>query len=176
MAMVHCSPHKHCNRGNVAILAIQGSGNKTTSGKTKVFGRVLSTVQLPARPRGGKRGSKRPAAYVLCPPQPDTSITVRARTVRRSGNQGIGAQQLHSQNTFVLPTTTDISLVVDLQFAFSTADPPFAGCQLFQTIHQSCLSGRSYFYHRLSGRSCLLFACVCVLSICCGGHNKCSFI
>ena len=171
MAMVYCSPHEHCNRGNVAILAIQGSGNKT-----KVFGRVLSSVQLPAHPRGGKRGSKRPAAYVLCPPQPDTSITVRARTVLRSGNQGIGAQQLHSQNTFVLPTTTDISLAVDLQFAFSTADPPFAGCQLFQTIHQSCLSGRSYFYHRLSGRSCLLFASVCVLSICCGGHNKCSFI
>ena len=119
----------------------------------------------PAHPRGGKRGSKRPAAYVLCPPQPDTSITVRARTVRRSGNQGIGAQQLHSQNTFVLPTTTDISLAVDLQFAFSTADPPFAGCQLFQTIHQSCLSGRSYFYHRLSGRSCLLFASVCTFNL-----------
>ena len=28
-----------------------------------------------------------------------------ARTVLRNSNQGLGAQQLHSQNTFVLPTT-----------------------------------------------------------------------
>ena len=37
MAMVHCSPHKHCNRGNVAILAIQGSGNKNNVGQDKSF-------------------------------------------------------------------------------------------------------------------------------------------
>ena len=37
MAMVYCSPHEHCNRGNAAILAIQGSGNKNNVGQDKSF-------------------------------------------------------------------------------------------------------------------------------------------
>ena len=174
--MVHCSPHEHCNRGNAAILAIQGSGNKNNVGQDKSFwaGAVDCTIACPSQTENEDLSA---ALHMYFFTLPNLILpSWWARTVRRSGNQGIGAQQLHSQNTFVLPTTTDISLVVDLQFAFSNADPPFAGCQLFQTIHQSCQSGRSYFYHRLSGRSCLLFASVCVLSICCGGHNKCSFI
>ena len=64
--MVHCSAYEHCNRGSVAILAIQGSGNKTTSGKTKVFGRVLSSVQLPATCPSQRRKRRIKAPRCIC--------------------------------------------------------------------------------------------------------------
>ena len=272
--MVHCSPHKHCNRGNVAILAIQGSGNKTTSGKTKVFGRVLSTVQLPDTCPSQRRKTRIKAprrictlwpsltsyfhhgrrescfkvasklsscpkccpsvvhAYVLCPPQPDTSIVVGKKVVSgewqqdKSFCEGLVFCTIACHLPVPEEENEDLSAPLHMYFVLPNPILPsrFGQERFFEAVIKG--SAHNNYTHRilLSCRQQLIFlwqwicnlpsplltlhllgvnsskqfisrawvvvltsitVClgvrvsslpVCVLSICCGGHNKCSFI